>query len=143
MESIKTSLISSLHIRFGQTICRPVAPKCDLCSLKDVCISSLVRKVRSPVKDEKEDLASVGRGRKRGREEDSSAKTEDSRIIVKREKEKESKESINNTARRSKRRIVIAEAPSTTEKYKVDLSMGNSERPKRRKASNCSSFDVS
>jgi endonuclease-3 len=35
--------VNELLVRFGQEICRPVSPKCDVCVLEDLCPSRVMR----------------------------------------------------------------------------------------------------
>lgn len=35
--------VNELLVRFGQEICRPVSPKCDVCALADLCPSRTIR----------------------------------------------------------------------------------------------------
>ena len=35
--------VNELLVRFGQEICRPVSPKCDVCVLEDLCPSRVIR----------------------------------------------------------------------------------------------------
>jgi endonuclease-3 len=35
--------VNELLVRFGQDVCRPVSPKCDVCVLEDLCPSRVIR----------------------------------------------------------------------------------------------------
>ncbi|MGB3906997.1 MAG: endonuclease III [Methanomethylovorans sp.] len=35
--------VNELLVRFGQDICRPISPKCDVCMLEDICPSRVIR----------------------------------------------------------------------------------------------------
>jgi endonuclease-3 len=35
--------VNELLVRFGQDVCRPVSPKCDLCVLEDLCPAKVIR----------------------------------------------------------------------------------------------------
>jgi endonuclease-3 len=54
--------INDTFVRFGQTICTPVKPKCNICLLKNICLyyrKSVFSKLRQNAKDKNTDLQRV------------------------------------------------------------------------------------
>jgi len=38
--------VNELLVRFGQDVCRPISPKCDICVLEDLCPSRMMRVIK-------------------------------------------------------------------------------------------------